>query len=402
MLLRFLSTCRPWVWSAGRPCALVRVCLPVVVTLDAGGLQRGGVWRTGPAASPPPRVPRLSWGGREPPLASGGVGGRRPLGPPPVSRGLEGGRGGERGREGGLAPWFLANPLRFTSPDPRQLRRLACSPRLRPPAMAGGVAPRVPPCRVLRRGCLAAPGAGRGLAGRQWVSLGGGGGGGRCAAPIGGSAWGSLGAGGGGSLCLGLSLCLPRTGIKAGRSGLALSLEGRPPYCTDSRACAAARMRSAGCHCAPAQGCWPAAVLVGVGGQRTGAARRTGPVAPLPRCRRPLERGWVSHGPAGGVAGPPLGGGGEGGGLPAVHLRSPGTALRWPQGGSLTVSAPGGQPLSGGGPLLFCSPRTHRALGCCARITHGPSRRRRLAAWHRRGGEGGVRRALGVAVRVSA
>ena len=54
-------------------------------------------------------------------------------------------------------------------------RGLPVAPGPRPPLMAGGVAPRIPPCRVLVPGCLAAPGAGRGLAGRRWVNPGGGG-----------------------------------------------------------------------------------------------------------------------------------------------------------------------------------------------------------------------------------
>ena len=62
ILLKFVSACRPRVWSAGRPCVLVRVRLPVVITVGAGGWRRGGVCRTGLAASPA-RLPWLSGGG---------------------------------------------------------------------------------------------------------------------------------------------------------------------------------------------------------------------------------------------------------------------------------------------------------------------------------------------------
>ena len=55
-----------------------------------------------------------------------------------------------------------------------------------------------------------------------------------------------------------------------------------PLNCPDSRRSAAARMRSAGCRCAPAQVCWPAAGTVRLVGRLTGGVRRTGPVAPLP------------------------------------------------------------------------------------------------------------------------
>ena len=83
---------------------------------------------------------------------------------------------------------------------------------------------------------------------------------------------------------------------------------------------------------------------------------------------------------------------GGGRGLPAVSLRFPGAALRWLRGGGLMVSAPGGQPLTGGGGALPSrSHTTHRVLGSRA----GPhpraprsSRRCCLAAWHRPGGEG--------------
>ena len=46
--------------------------------------------------------------------------------------GRMGGSGGERG---GVATWFLATHPRFPGPDPRRLRRVACSPRPWSPLM---------------------------------------------------------------------------------------------------------------------------------------------------------------------------------------------------------------------------------------------------------------------------
>ena len=118
-------------------------------------------------------------------------------------------------------------------------------------------------------------------------------------------------------------------------------------YCSGLCPRAAARMRSAGCSCAPAQDCRPVKVTVGVGGWRFGGGQRMNLVALLAWCRGPLG-GAASPGPAGGVQGrsslgrPPAfrglrgGRGGRGGGvasqLPVVLLRSPGTfrrQLRW-------------------------------------------------------------------------
>ena len=144
---------------------------------------------------------------------SPGLGGGRGLAPPrPVSsipRAGGGERGGERGRGSrrGSSPPSSGFPAR----TPGGYGGLACSPRPWSPLMASGVAPRISPCSVLGRGCLAAPGAGRGLAGCWWVSLVGGGGG-RCAAPRWGLGGGASGGGGGGSVCLGLSLCPPAGG----------------------------------------------------------------------------------------------------------------------------------------------------------------------------------------------
>ena len=228
-----------------------------------------------------------------------------------------GGRGG--GSRHGSSPPPPGSPARTLS----GCRGVACSPRLRPPPMAGGVEPRVPPCRVLGRGCLAAPGTGRDLAGRPWVSLVGGGGGGWCPAPrrwLGRGGAGGRGAGGR-SASVGPSAS-PGRASKRAAPALPCPWGAWSPYCTGSRPCAAAWMRSVGCPCAPAQGCWPVAVIVGGGGWRTWGARRTGPVAPLLVCRGPLEGGGFSPGPAGGMRGrrppgrPPavrVLGGGEGG-----------------------------------------------------------------------------------------
>ena len=71
IVLRFVSACRPRVWPMGRPCALVRVRLPVVVTVGAGGWRCRGVWRKGLAAFRPPGAAALLGGGG-PPLAFGG------------------------------------------------------------------------------------------------------------------------------------------------------------------------------------------------------------------------------------------------------------------------------------------------------------------------------------------
>ena len=72
--------------------------------------------------APPVAVAILEGGGGGgAPLALGGAKGWRPLGPSPASRGPEG--GGWAGEGGGrVAPWFLANLLRFPGPDPGQLR----------------------------------------------------------------------------------------------------------------------------------------------------------------------------------------------------------------------------------------------------------------------------------------
>ena len=179
---------------------------------------------------------------------------------------------------------------------------MACSPRSWPHLMAGGVAPRIPPCCVLDRGCLAGPGARRGLAGRWWVSLAGGG---VVGAPplVRGSAGEPWGAGGGWLLCLGCVSAPP-----GHASTRAAPLLPCPPDCTGSPSRAAARMRSAGCPCTPVQGCWPAAGNVGVGGRLTGGMRRTAActvaLAPHLGCCGPLLAG-VSLWPGGGIAGSP-------------------------------------------------------------------------------------------------
>ena len=148
------------------------------------------------------------------------------------------------------------------------------------------------------------------------------------------------------------------------RAALALPSPWREwrPYCTGSCLLAAARMRSAGCPCAPAQGCCPAAVTLGAGGRRTGGARRIGPVAPLPGCPGPLgEGGGGLPWPGGGVRGrhPPRNppavrwlGGGEGGGGGGSPLSPPlvPRCLSPVAAGQRTDSlGPGGSAVDGGG-----------------------------------------------------
>ena len=400
------------------------------------GSRQVAVW--GPVAhgpnGAPPRVPPPSLGGRGAcsPGPAGGLKGRRPLGLPQASRGLE---RGEEGGGRGVAPLFLAAPLRSPGPVPRRLRGGGLRSRPRPPPTAGGTAPRVPPCRVLGRGCLASPGAGRGLAGHWWVSLLGGGGG-RRAAPLRGHGWGAPGGGGGGSLCLGPSLCLPRAGTKAGHIGVAKPMEGVAPilqrlvsacrrpdavrgvplragaglqacrsYCGSGRAAdwgargVRAQWRSspgaaalwgggsgaggAGPESASlASGCpWVGGGRGGRGGVRAGA-----PCCPpsVPWCFPPgAVGGWLDGlgpGPLSGrsVRGLAFGGGGgrgTGGWAPI-----PGMGARW--GG-----IPGHWPA-----VPSCLPSGHWASRCGAGPQPRPPRsprRRCLVAWHRRGGEWG-------------
>ena len=82
-------------------------------------------------------------------------------------------------------------------------------------------------------------------------------------------------------------------------------------------------------------------------------------------------------------------------GLPAVPLRSPGADPRWLRGGGLTVSAPGGQLLTGGGggALHSRSPSNHRVLGC--RAGRHPRAPRSFRCCCLTGGGGGEGRAGG-------
>ena len=213
ILLRFVSVCLARVWPAGRPCVLARVRPPVLGTVGVGGWRRGGVWRTGPAGFPP-RVPRHSRGGRLPwPWGGQRVG--APLARLQYPAGRRGGSAGERGGRGRAVVPLQPPPIARPGPSAAE-GGLACSPRPRPPLMAGGVAPRVPPCCVLGRGCSAAPGARRGLAGLRWVSLVGGAGSVGAPLLVGSPAGGPRVAGGGGSLCLRLSICPPPGGHQGG------------------------------------------------------------------------------------------------------------------------------------------------------------------------------------------
>ena len=111
--------------------------------------------------------------------------------------------------------------------------RVSCpGPVLRLVSSGGGGGPVLaPPCLAL--GCRLV--AGPVHPGRfcTWGVCGGGEGGAVASPPGGaagsGSLGGSRGSGGRGSLCLGLSLCLPRTGTNAGFFGVALSMEGVVP-----------------------------------------------------------------------------------------------------------------------------------------------------------------------------
>ena len=165
------------------------------------GSRRFGAWgRVAYALSqvPPPRRHGPLRGRGGVPSAFGGVEGWRP-------RGAQAGgvQWGQRG--GGVAPWFPTSLLRGGGLwHPAQ-----------PPFFAGAS----PKVYLFGRGRWAAPGAGRGLAGRRWVSLagGGGGGGGRCAVPPGGSAGGPRGAGGG-KVSLPRSVSPPSSGGHQGGS----------------------------------------------------------------------------------------------------------------------------------------------------------------------------------------
>ena len=193
----------------------------------------GGVLPPGAAA------PFFGGGGGGAPLALGGVVGRRPLGPPPVSRRLDGGGVGERKGGGGSA----------VVP-----RRPPSVPWPRPSAAAGGwlVAPGPEPPHGQRCGAArpSLPRARSGLFGSPgcWVP----------------SSWPPVGQ----SCVEGAGPCAaPRRGLRRGAGGCSASvcpstLPGRassraapalpcPPYCSGSRPRATARMRSAGCPCAP-------------------------------------------------------------------------------------------------------------------------------------------------------
>ena len=137
----------------------------------------------------PLRVPRppLEGGEGGSPGPARGVKGRRPLGPPSASRGLKGGGSGERG--GGVAPWFLAAPVRSPGPVPWRLLGVGLKvlAQARPHCRQGGAAR--PPLPLARPGLFGIPGH---QARPGWPPAGqsgGGGGGSVCLPPVAAGGW---------------------------------------------------------------------------------------------------------------------------------------------------------------------------------------------------------------------
>ena len=411
-------------WRAWSPC-----CSGSCPRADPGC----GLWGCvayGPNSAPP-RVPRPSLGGGGGGGPAGGVKGRRPLGPPSASRGLRAGGEGESGGGRAVVP-RRPPPIPWPGP-PAAAGGWLEGPGPGTPHTAGSVAPRVPPCRVLGRGCLASPGARRGLGGRRWVSLVGGGGGRSVRRPPAGARLRGLG----GRSVGGRSASLGRAPKRAS-AALPSLWRAWPPYCTGPRLRAAAWTRVAGRLCAPVHDRWPVAGTVGAGGRRTAGRAAYGPSGAPPRVPRPPRGGGGggSPGPAGGVRGrrprgrpPAVRGLGRGGGGRAMAPRCPPSVpqcfppvaaggwldglgpgppcgwwlrgvSRWRGGGR---GGRGGGAILGAGArwggtpgrwpaLLSCPPYGHRASGRRAGPhprTPRPSRLRRLVAWHRRGGRGG-------------
>ena len=228
----------------------------------------------GPSGSPPPGCGALSGGGGGSPGPAGGVKGRRLLGRPPASRGLGGGEKGERG--GGRAgvprppppvPW-LGSPaaawgwLVGPSPGPPYswLRGYARPPLLRARPGLFGI-----PERRARPGWLL---MGQLLPSRPSTCRAGGRGGGglrQCAALPRGR--GAVGRSASVRPSASLGWALKRASWASPSPWRAWS-----QYCSGSCPRAAALMRSAGCPCAPVQGCRPVEVTLGVGGRRFGRA----------------------------------------------------------------------------------------------------------------------------------
>ena len=144
---------------------------------------------------PPPGAAAPSGGGERSPLPRRGW-----RAGAPVARRREGGVGGT-----------VKGGSRCGSPPPC-LGGVARGPRPSPPS-----SPAHPPwVYMLSRACRAAPGAGRGLAGRRWVSLAGGGGGLTVCRTPGGSSGGPRG-GGSGEVSLPRSVPPPSPGGHKGR-----------------------------------------------------------------------------------------------------------------------------------------------------------------------------------------
>ena len=167
-----------------------------------GGRRQGT--RGGLRGTPPPLPPP------GPRMAGGRPGRRRPRSPPKGAGRPGGGRHsrGERSRAPSAPNQPPGAALWFPTPLP-----WGGGPW--PPAWSPFYSGE-PLGIYVQLGCQAAPGAGRGLVGRGWVSLAGGGGC-QCASPPGARPGGSSGWGAGRCLCRGLFPRLPRAGTKAGR-----------------------------------------------------------------------------------------------------------------------------------------------------------------------------------------
>ena len=306
ILFRLVVACRPWAWLVRRSGALVRSRPPVATPAGAGGGGRGGARRADPAASPPERRGPF-WGRGDAPSAPGGAEGRRPRGRRP------GGSGGERGGRVGRAA-APRPPAPWIGPWPPSLS----------PFVSGA-----PPWGIHA-------GAGRGLVGRQWVSVAGGG---RREMSSPRSAPPPLP---GGPQSGPLRLCLPGCRLVAGRQRVMRECAGGP------LGALGARLRLPRLRCPPP----------GCSGPPGGDA---GPLSLRPASVRP----WA------------WGGEGEG-----VVPWSPDAAPGRPRGAGLVVLAHGGQPSTG---------RAHSSPAPLYLLRAGPPAPLAVAARRRLTGGGGGR-----------